>query len=66
MLKDRNAGKWPKISLILTLIYLFLPFDCINDLIPLLGLTDDILILIVALISIGKSYKIYKRNFTAS
>ena len=62
MLKDKKAGKWPKVVLILAVVYLFFPFDFINDLIPLLGLADDILILIAAFTTIGKSYKTYKRT----
>ena len=66
MLSDEKAGKWPKILLIIAVIYLLLPFDFISDFIPLLGIVDDLLVLFVTITTIGKSYRAYKKNITVS
>ena len=57
LLKDKEAGKWPKIFLILAFIYLLCPVDLISDFLPFLGLVDDFLILMTTFFSIGKLLK---------
>lgn len=59
MLNDKKAGKWPKIVLVIAVIYLILPVDIISDFIPFLGLFDDAVVLITTLTAVGKSVKRY-------
>lgn len=66
MFKDKNAPKWPKIVGILALIYLISPVDLVTDIVPVVGLLDDLAILLATATAIGKSLKNYKRTTPAN
>ncbi|HNR43558.1 MAG TPA: YkvA family protein [Methanofastidiosum sp.] len=64
--QDRSLLKDPKsiaaiVFIILNLIYIISPIDFIPDFIPVIGLIDDIIALLIA-ISIGVKYFVKKRS----
>lgn len=60
MLRDKKAGKWPRIILIAALVYLILPFDLVTDFVPFFGLLDDAVLLLTGATALVKSFKRYK------
>lgn len=51
--QDPHTPRWAKNIVLGALGYLLNPFDCVADIIPVLGYTDDIGVLSFALVSIG-------------
>lgn len=51
--QDPQTPRWAKNIVLGALGYLINPFDCIADITPVLGYTDDIGVLSFALVSIG-------------
>jgi uncharacterized membrane protein YkvA (DUF1232 family) len=72
VIKDYANGKYKEIpwstiaAIIGSLIYIFSPIDLIPDFIPILGLTDDALVLSLCLAAIEtdlKKYEIWKSQY---
>lgn len=64
MFADKRAAKWPKILLIIGVVYLFIPTDFIPDFIPVIGLLDDLGVLTTVITSITSLFRKFKKvNF---
>jgi uncharacterized membrane protein YkvA (DUF1232 family) len=48
LFRDRRVSIWPKALLVLTAMYLLLPFDVLPDFVPLIGAVDDLILVIAA------------------
>ena len=57
VIKDKNASKTAKMIAIGALLYVILPLDAIPDVIPILGLGDDVGIIILAVTKLAASMK---------
>ena len=62
MFSDKKASKWPKIAMIAALLYLLIPTDFIPDIVPILGLLDDLGLLIAAIATVLNALKKYKKS----
>lgn len=52
-LKRHSTPRWVKTTIIGALGYLIAPFDIFSDFIPLIGYTDDLGVLVLAIIAIS-------------
>lgn len=57
LFSDKRFGKWSKLIAIIAIIYLISPVDLVFDLTPVVGLLDDLVIIIAALASLRKLLK---------
>jgi uncharacterized membrane protein YkvA (DUF1232 family) len=48
LFRDPRVGRLPKALLIGALLYVLLPFDFLSDFLPLIGLADDVTLLLAA------------------
>ena len=48
LLGDSRVSLWPKMLLALTLLYAVSPLDFIPDVVPVIGVVDDLVLLLVA------------------
>ena len=49
LLKDRRVSLWPKLVLILVLLYVFSPIDLLPDFLVVLGQIDDLVVIFLGL-----------------
>lgn len=57
---DKQAKKWPKVLLIVAIIYLIFPFDFVPDIAAIVGWLDDLGLNILALWYVLKTAKQYE------
>jgi uncharacterized membrane protein YkvA (DUF1232 family) len=62
MIRDPNAAIWEKATAIGALLYVISPIDAIPDPIPVLGLTDDVAIVALAVVSLGSILARYRQS----
>lgn len=51
-LKEKTTPKWAKTTIVSALMYLIFPLDAIPDIIPIVGYTDDLGVIVLALGSV--------------
>jgi uncharacterized membrane protein YkvA (DUF1232 family) len=62
MFRDRGTPTRDKVMMIAGAVYIFSPIDLLPDLVPLLGYTDDLGVLIGTVGLFIRSYRRYVRN----
>ncbi|WP_158712753.1 YkvA family protein [Parabacteroides pacaensis] len=60
--RDKNAPWFSKATAIAGLLYVIIPFDVIPDVIPFLGLTDDVAAVAMAVATLGIVLNKYKKS----
>lgn len=62
MVRDPEAAVGPKAIALGALVYLISPIDCIPDIIPILGLTDDAAVITAAIAALADALEKYKNR----
>lgn len=61
MLTNKDTSKWPKIFILLAIVYLFIPIDIIPDFIPVIGLLDDLGVFTVTATVVVSLFKKFRK-----
>jgi uncharacterized membrane protein YkvA (DUF1232 family) len=48
LFRDARVGRLPKALMVASVLYVLLPFDFLSDLLPLIGVVDDLALLLLA------------------
>jgi uncharacterized membrane protein YkvA (DUF1232 family) len=61
-LTDPEAPIWGKVIILACLVYVISPLDAIPDVIPVVGLSDDVAVVLAAACKLGSELNRYKRK----